>query len=147
MKWSIWATQFHSFDDQLHIWNWSKSITYMKWIMKLIMKFHWKPLGKQWNGCCSISFKTLRKTMKWALLHLTITFINYIHRVGRVTNVMKLYRKPLGLQYNYIIAITLMKCEMPHPRNEIVCGVMTSISLKTLRKTMKWGLLNFIENP
>ncbi len=94
-----------------------------------------------------ISLKTLRKTMKWTLLHLTITFINYIHRVDRVTNVMKLYRKPLGLQYNYIIAITLMKCEMPHPRNEIVCGVMTSISLKTLRETMKWGLLNFIENP
>jgi hypothetical protein len=33
---------------------------------------------------------------------LTITFINYIHGVGGVTNVMKLYWKPLGLQHNYI---------------------------------------------
>ena len=29
------------------------------------MKLHWKPLGKQWNGWCSISLKTNRKTMKW----------------------------------------------------------------------------------
>ena len=53
-----------------------------------------------------ITLKTLRKTMKWAVLNfirnpqgnsgidtapLTITFINYIHGVGGATNVMKLY--------------------------------------------------------
>ena len=27
--------------------------------------FHWKPLGKQWNGQHSISLKSISKTMKW----------------------------------------------------------------------------------
>ena len=27
--------------------------------------FHWKPLGKQWNGVCSISSKTVSYRRKW----------------------------------------------------------------------------------
>ena len=67
-------------------------------------QFHWKPLGKQWNGGSDI--------------------LNFIHSD----------------------TITYMKWIMKLPIMKLKWPPVSSISLKSLRKTMKWGLLNFIEN-
>ena len=56
----IYTSQCHQCISSLHIWNYIYEITYMKlhiYEMNNVIgqwncsPFHWKPLGKQWNGC------------------------------------------------------------------------------------------------
>ena len=124
MKWTTRRLpQFHSWDNYIdeissmkfHRWNeWSNAG----------MKFHRKPLVKQWNGPCSISSKTTRKTMKWngSWCSERAHFIHAEHNY---------------IDENYIDEITSMKWMMKSG---------DEISLKTVSKTMKWAILNFIKN-
>ena len=78
-------------------------------------QFHWKPLGKQWNGMptcddrdLSISLKTLRKTMKWWQPG------RHVNMEVRYSISLKTLRETVKWEYLVPLSVSMARWEWTH---------------------------------
>ena len=103
----------------------------MKLTIPDLIKNHWLEKEIEPNRCCSISLKSIRKTMKWEIL-------NFIKNRQLDNEIEGKTQKPDPSNF---IEKHQLENEMVKSGRYITVQVGRSISLKSIRKTMQWGRL------